>query len=182
MGKIVGIDAGTNSLSVFVRDKEGQLLHQKILDYDFCVVNTFPSGVGNGKEGEFSFAAKRTGFRCKRKQYRHKRYRKWCLLKLLIENNMCPLTMEELKCWRRYNKLEKVHRQFPTNSERFIQWMRSEFGGKVIPPYELRYELATRELDFSKEESLMKLGRALDRKSTRLNSSHTQKSRMPSSA
>lgn len=161
MEKILGIDAGTNSLSVFVRDKEGQLIHQKNLDYDFCVVNTFPSGVGNGKEGEFSFAAKRTGFRCKRKQYRHKRYRKWSLLKLLIENDMCPLTIEELKCWRRYNKLETLHRKFPINSERFIQWMRSEFGGRVIPPYELRYELATRQLDFSKEENLMKLGRAL---------------------
>ncbi|MBR5148195.1 MAG: hypothetical protein IKV15_03235 [Bacteroidaceae bacterium] len=161
MGKIVGIDAGTNSLSVFVRDKEGKLLHQKILDYDFCVVNTFPSGAGSDKKGEFSLAAQRTGFRCKRKQYRHKRYRRWSLLELLIENNMCPLTIEELKCWRQYNKLEKVQRQFPINSERFMQWMRSEFGGKVIPPYELRYELVTRELDFSKEENLMKLGRAL---------------------
>lgn len=161
MGKIVGIDAGTNSLSVFVRDKEGKLLHQKILDYDFCVVNTFPSGAGSDKKGEFSLAAQRTGFRCKRKQYRHKRYRRWSLLELLIENNMCPLTMEELKCWRQYNKLEKVQRQFPINSERFMQWMRSEFGGKVIPPYELRYELATRELDFSKKENLMKLGRVL---------------------
>lgn len=161
MGKIVGIDAGTNSLSVFVRDKEGKLLHQKILDYDFCVVNTFPSGAGSDKKGEFSLAAQRTGFRCKRKQYRHKRYRRWSLLELLIENNMCPLTMEELKCWRQYNKLEKVQRQFPINSEHFMQWMRSEFGGKVIPPYELRYELATRELDFSKEENLMKLGRVL---------------------
>lgn len=161
MEKIVGIDAGTNSLSVFVRDKEGQLLHQKNLDYDFCVVNTFPSGVGNGKEGEFSFAAKRTEFRSKRKQYRHKRYRKWSLLELLIENNMCPLTMEELNCWRRYDKFKKIQRQYPINSERFMQWMRSEFGGIMIPPYKLRYELATRLLDFSNEENLMKLGRAL---------------------
>lgn len=160
MGKIIGIDAGTSSLAVFVRDKE-ELLYQKKLDYDYCMINTFPSGVGNGQDGEFSFAAQRTGFRSKRKQYRHKRYRKWGLLKLLIENNMCPLTMEELNCWRRYNKLEKVQRQFPVNSERFMQWMRSEFGGKVIPPYELRYELATRLLDFSNEENLMKLGRAL---------------------
>lgn len=160
MGKIIGIDAGTSSLAVFVRDKE-ELLYQKKLDYDYCMINTFPSGVGNGQDGEFSFAAQRTGFRSKRKQYRHKRYLKWELLKLLIENNMCPLTMEELNCWRRYNKLEKVQRQFPVNSERFMQWMRSEFGGKVIPPYELRYELATRLLDFSNEENLMKLGRAL---------------------
>lgn len=160
MGKIIGIDAGTSSLAVFVRDKE-ELLYQKKLDYDYCMINTFPSGVGNGQDGEFSFAAQRTGFRSKRKQYRHKRYLKWGLLKLLIENNMCPLTMEELNCWRRYNKLEKVHRQFPINSERFMQWMRSEFGGKVVPPYELRYELATRQVDFSDEENLMKLGRAL---------------------
>ena len=160
MGKIIGIDAGTSSLAVFVRDKE-ELLYQKKLDYDYCMINTFPSGVGNGQDGEFSFAAQRTTFRSKRKQYRHKRYLKWELLKLLIENNMCPLTMEELNCWRRYNKLEKVQRQFPVNSERFMQWMRSEFGGKVIPPYELRYELATRLLDFSNEENLMKLGRAL---------------------
>lgn len=160
MGKIIGIDAGTSSLAVFVRDKE-ELLYQKKLDYDYCMINTFPSGVGNGQDGEFSFAAQRTAFRSKRKQYRHKRYLKWELLKLLIENNMCPLTMEELNCWRRYNKLEKVQRQFPINSEHFMRWMRSEFGGKVITPYELRYELATRQLDFSNEENLMKLGRAL---------------------
>ena len=161
MGKIIGIDAGTSSLAIFVRDKDEQKLYQKDLDYDYCMVNTFPSGVEDGKKGEFSFAAQRTGFRSKRKQYRHKRYRKWGLLKLLIENNMCPLTMEELNCWRRYNKLEKVQRQFPINSEHFMRWMRSEFGGKVITPYELRYELATRQLDFSNEENLMKLGRAL---------------------
>ena len=161
MGKIIGIDAGTNSLAIFVRDKDGQLLYQKELDYDYCMVNTFPSGVGTGKNGEFSYAAQRSGFKSKRKQYRHKRYCKWELLELLIENNMCPLTKGELNTWRNYNKLEKVHRKFPINAERFMQWMRCEFGGKVIPPYELRYELATQQLDFSKEENLMKLGRAL---------------------
>lgn len=161
MEKIIGIDAGTSSLAVFVRDKDGQLLYQKELDIDYCLVNTFPSGVGTEKNKEFSYAAQRTGFKSKRKQYRHKRYRRWNLLKLLIENNMCPLTKDELNAWRKYNKLEKVHRQFPINAERFMQWMRCEFGGKVIPPYELRYELATQQLDFSNEGNLMKLGRAL---------------------
>ena len=55
MGKIIGIDAGTSSLAVFVRDKE-ELLYQKELNYDYCMINTFPSGVGNGQDGEFSFA------------------------------------------------------------------------------------------------------------------------------
>ena len=161
MGKIIGIDAGTSSLAIFVRDKDGQRLYQKELDYDYCMVNTFPSGVGTEKNKEFSNAAQRTGFRRKRKQYRYKRYRKWELLELLIENNMCPLTKDELNAWRNYNKLEKVHRQFPINAERFMQWIRCEFSGKVIPPYKLRYELATQQLDFSNGENLMKLGRAL---------------------
>ena len=162
MGKIVGIDAGTNSLSILVRDKEGHLICQKELDYDCCMVNIFPSGVGvDEKNKEFSYAAQRTGFKSKRKQYRRKRYCKWGLLELLIKNNMCPLSMEELNIWREYNKFEKVHRQFPINTERFMQWMRSEFDGRVIPPYELRYELATRQLDFSDTENLMKLGRVL---------------------
>lgn len=161
MEKIIGIDAGTSSLAVFVRDKEGQLFYQKNLDYDYCVVNTFPSGVGSKKNQEFSYAAQRAKFKSKRKQYRHKRYRKWDLLKLLIENNLCPLTKDELNAWRKYNKLEKIHHHFPINAERFMQWMRCEFSGKVIPPFELRYELATQQLDFSQEENLMKLGRAL---------------------
>lgn len=166
MSRILGIDVGTNSLGLTVRDEN--ISNDPKEQIVFSSVNLFPSGVGNGKSGEFSYAAERTKCRSLRKIYRVRRYRKWATLRLLIEdesNSYCPLTKDELRGWMTYDKEEGLNRKYPVNSAAFQQWIRLDFNGDGVPdyasPYELRNELATVQLDFSLEENRFKLGRAL---------------------
>lgn len=163
MGNTLGIDAGTNSLGLFVRKNSGEVIYHDQIE--FCSVELFDSGVGNGKNGEFSLAANRTKFRGQRNLYKIRKYRKWSTLKLLIENELCPLRMEELNRWRHYNKYSEKKHEYPVDSLPFQQWIRLDFDCDGKPdynnPYELRAELATVRLDLSVEENRYKLGRAL---------------------
>ena len=90
MEKIIGIDLGTNSIGWAIREVDIALDNQ-IVDKG---VLTFDKGVGEGKSGEFPLVQKRTESRHKRKNYQAEKYRKWQLLKCLIDNNLCPLTKE----------------------------------------------------------------------------------------
>lgn len=166
MSRILGIDVGTNSLGLTVRDDS--ISNKPEEQIVFSSVNLFPSGVGNGKSGEFSYAAERTKYRSQRKIYRVRRYRKWATLRLLIEdeeNAYCPLTKTELERWMKYDKEEGLQREYPIDSVAFQQWIRLDFNGDGIPdytsPYELRNELATAQLDFTIAENRFKLGRAM---------------------
>lgn len=166
MSRILGIDVGTNSLGLTVRDESiSNKPEEQII---FSSVSLFPSGVGNGKSGEFSFAAERTKNRSQRKLYRVRRYRKWATLRLLINDDTCsycPLSKEDLKKWMTYDKEEGNNRIYPVDSVAFQQWISLDFNGDGLPdytsPYELRHELATVQLDFNQEENRYKLGRAL---------------------
>lgn len=166
MGRILGIDVGTNSLGLVVRDED--ISTNPTEQIVFSSVNLFNSGVGNGQSGEFSFAAERTKSRRPRKLYRVRRYRKWATLKLLIgngDNNYCPLTTSELEQWTTYDKQKGLTRKYPIDAIRFQQWIRLDFNGDGKPeyssPYELRNELATKQLDFNEEINRFKLGRAI---------------------
>lgn len=163
MSRILGIDVGTNSLGLTVRDDS--ISNNPEEQIEFSSVNLFQSGVGNGKSGEFSFAAERTKYRSQRKLYRVRRYRKWATLELLINEGCCPLTIEELDKWRRYDKVTTGGREYPICSIAFQQWIKLDFNGDGIPdyssPYELRNELATIQMDFTIEENRFKLGRAM---------------------
>ena len=151
MGRILGIDVGTNSLGLVVSDED--ISTNPTEQIVFSSVNLFNSGVGNGQSGEFSFAAERTKSRRPRKLYRVRRYRKWATLKLLIgngDNNYCPLTTSELEQWTIYDKQKGLTRKYPIDAIRFQQWIRLDFNGDGKPeyssPYELRNELATKQL------------------------------------
>ena len=166
MGRILGIDVGTNSLGLVVRDED--ISTNPTEQIVFSSVNLFDSGVGSGQNGEFSFAAERTKFRRPRKLYKVRRYRKWETLKLLIENSdkkYCPLSPSELEHWTTYDKKRGLKRTYPINAIQFQQWIRLDFDGDGIPdyssPYELRNELATKQLDFEEEINRFKLGRAI---------------------
>ena len=52
---------------------------------DFYTSIIFKSGIGNGKKGEFSYAAERTKKRSPRRLYQARKYRIWETLKVLIE-------------------------------------------------------------------------------------------------
>ncbi len=192
MGKIFGLDLGTNSIGWAIRetdinDREYYLtsykreksptinIENEIVDYGVVV---FKKGVGEGKAGEFSLAAERRANRSKRRLYNAKRYRKWELLKVLIQNNMCPLTEGELRLWSIGNwqevdgKMRNLGRIYPLGNEDFQKWLAFDpvyFGTKGVSekgnpirknPYDLRFELLQEEEinEFTKRQ---KVGRAL---------------------
>jgi len=137
MEKILGIDLGTNSIGWAIRDlnvSDNQIIDKGVL--------TFDKGVAEDKSGEHPMVQKRTNARGIRRNYQAEKYRKWELLKTLIENNMCPLTMDELNDWRHYTK--GVGRKYP-QSKKFIQWLRFDFDGDGKTDFE--------RLGFSKHES-----------------------------
>ena len=88
--KILGIDLGTNSLGIALRDPNinGNIIDQ--LEYFTSII--FQSGVGTGKSGEYSFAAERRKYRSTRRLYQARKYRIWATLRLLINHGCCPLS------------------------------------------------------------------------------------------
>lgn len=163
MAKFLGIDLGTNSIGLTVRNTTSgkEIIEQ--LDYFSSIV--FKKGVGVGKSGEYSYAAERTKNRSARRLYQARKYRIWETLKVLVEYGYCPLSIEGLDKWRKYDKTKGLKRQYPINELLFEQWVRLDFNGDGISdyssPYQLRDELATQQLDFSIKENCYRLGRAL---------------------
>lgn len=138
MEKILGLDLGTNSIGWAIREVNNELENQ-IIDKG---VLTFDKGVAEDKSGEHPMVQKRTESRGKRRNYQAEKYRKWNLLECLIENNMCPLTIDELNEWRHYKK--GFGRKYP-QSKNFIDWLRFDFDGDGKPDFE--------RLGFNKHES-----------------------------
>lgn len=163
MGKILGLDLGTNSIGLAVRNLDDEDLLKNQLEYFTSII--FPSGVGKDKTGEFSFAAQRTKYRSARRLYQSRKYRLWATLKLLIENGYCPLSMENLEKWSKYDKEKGLKREYPIDANEFEQWIRLDFDGDGIAdyssPYQLRTELMNRQFDFNNQVERYKLGRAL---------------------
>lgn len=163
MAKTFSLDLGTASIGYAIRntDNENDIIEQ--LDNFGSVV--FQKGVGNSKTGEFSYAAERTKHRSSRRLYQARKYRIWKTLIVLIENGFCPLSLDNLDKWRKYDKEKGLKRQYPVDDVKFEQWVRLDFDGDGKPdyssPYQLRAELATTQLDFSQEINKYKLGRAL---------------------
>lgn len=54
-------------------------------------------------------------------------------MKCLIENKMCPLTIDDLNNWKHYKK--GSGRKYP-QSEKFVQWLRFDFNGDGKPDFE----------------------------------------------
>src|SRR5690606_12668611 len=101
MSNIFGLDLGTNSIGWALRNPD--LTDNQIEKFG---VLTFNKGVGNGKTGEFSYAAERTKKRSTRRLYQARKYRLWATLEHLINEKYCPLSIENLNKWRKYNKKE----------------------------------------------------------------------------
>jgi CRISPR-associated endonuclease Csn1 len=164
MNKILGIDLGTNSIGWALRNPD--LTVNQIEKFG---VITFKKGVGLGKTGEYSYAAERTKKRSTRRLYQSRKYRLWTTLQHLIDEGYCPLSIEDLNRWRRYNKEEALKnnnagRVYPTDNLGFDAWIKLDFNNDGKPdytsPYQLRKELAEIKLNFEKEEDRFKLGRA----------------------
>lgn len=136
--KRLGIDLGTNSLGWAIL--EGDAVKN-------CGVLIFEQGIPaeKGVEAPQSPAGERTAFRAARRLKFRRRLRKYHVLKLLIENQMCPLTLPELKRW--------ISRGvFPIENREFIAWLNST---RESNPYYFRAQAATAKIP------PFELGRAL---------------------
>lgn len=116
MDKTLGIDLGTNSIGMTFKEDDF---------FKWYGVYVFSKGVGEGKSGEFSLAAERTKHRSSRRLYNARRYRKWETLKVLIQNDFCPLSMDKLNNWKHYKK--GIGRVFPVKDQAFQNWIKLDF-------------------------------------------------------
>ncbi len=163
MNKTLGLDPGTNSIGISLRneDKGKNIIEQ--LEYFSSII--FKSGVGEKKGVEFSYAAERTKKRTTRRLYQARKYRIWATLKLLIENGYCPLSINDLEKWSKYDKEKGLKRQYPTDAIEFERWVRLDFNGDGVSdyssPFQLRAELMEKQFDFSNQTDRHKLGRAI---------------------
>jgi len=128
MAKILGLDLGTNSIGWAVVDDEKNKIEE-------AGVRIFPEGViaktiGTGDKEVSKNASRRESRQTRRGFYRH-RLRRIKLLEALIEFEMCPLTYDELKQWKQYDKRKgQAGKTFP-NSLKFVNWLK-------LNPYTLR--------------------------------------------
>lgn len=146
MTKILGLDLGTNSIGWAITEQQDD--HFTLLDRG---VDIFQEGVNRTKSGEEPMVKIRTDARALRRHYYRRRLRKIEVLKVLVENNLCPyLGNEQLEAWR-YKK------QYPL-AEEFMQWLRSSDSNN---PYTDRFKSLTEALNLNKIEDRYTLGRAL---------------------
>lgn len=169
MYNILGLDLGTNSIGWAIRDLNSDTEDQ-IVDYGVVI---FKKGVGEGKSGEYSLAAERRTNRSKRRLYNAKRYRKWATLKVLSENRMCPLSIEELKLWSAgiWQDGKNKGRLYPSSPD-FKAWLAMDFERieknipeeiKLNPEFANTYFLRTNLLEnvnLTDKNRLYKIGRA----------------------
>ncbi|NLN74487.1 MAG: hypothetical protein GX140_09640 [Bacteroidales bacterium] len=82
---------------------------------------------------------------------------------MLIENDMCPLSIDELNNWKNYKK--GVGRVYPVDNIPFQKWISLDFDNDGVSdytsPYQLRRELITKKYDLENKIERQKLGRAL---------------------
>lgn len=101
--RILGIDTGTNSIGWAIVDYDNEALEYKYTLIDKGV-NIFQEGVKIEKGIESSKAADRSEHKHQRVGYWRRKIRKIKLLRLLIDNKLCPpLSAESLKngVWKR---------------------------------------------------------------------------------
>lgn len=147
MSKILGLDLGTNSIGWAITEQEDSIY--KLLDGG---VDVFQEGVNRVKGNEKPAVQERTIARASRRHFFRRRLRKIELLKILIEEKMCPpLRPEQLNAWR-------YKRQYPMD-EAFLAWQRTDERCDKNP-YHDRYLALTSSLDLSKEHDRFILGRA----------------------
>ncbi|WP_339611875.1 type II CRISPR RNA-guided endonuclease Cas9, partial [uncultured Planktosalinus sp.] len=132
MAKVLGLDLGTNSIgwALINQEKTGNKLEDK-------GVLIFSEGVKKEKGQEKSRAAERTGFRSARRIKFRRKIRKYQTLLVLAKYNMCPLSIEEVKEWRKSN-----FKKYPAKPD-FLEWLRTD-EDKMINPYYFR-DKASRE-------------------------------------
>ena len=112
MKKTLGLDLGANSLGWAILDD----LTCDVIDKGVVI---FPEGVELDASTSLETpAAVRRAARMSRRMKFRRKLRKWNLLKVLIDNGMCPLTQAELDLWRKEGN-------YPLGNCDFIAWLKS---------------------------------------------------------
>ena len=112
MKKTLGLDLGSNSLGwAILDDITGDILDKGVL--------VFPEGVDldAGSSLETPAAIRRAARMARRMKFRRK-LRKWHLLKILIDVEMCPLTHAELEEWKKTGR-------YPLGNKAFLEWLKA---------------------------------------------------------
>jgi len=118
MYQTLGLDLGTNSLGwAILYDPPAKIddTSAKIVDKGVLI---FPEGMDENKSSLETPAAERRAKRMARRMKFRRKMRKWMLLKLLIDNGMCPLKEEELEEWKKHGK-------YPVENKLFIHWLKA---------------------------------------------------------
>jgi CRISPR-associated endonuclease Csn1 len=163
MAKTLGLDLGTNSVGWAVVEKN------RINNNEFKTtlkdkgVVIFSEGVKKEKGSEKSRAAERTNFRSARRIKFRRKLRKYKTLKVLINDGMCPLTIDELEKWRLYKNPETTKNEsfknYPTNSD-FLDWLKTDEENNKNPYY-FRDKFSRQKYDWENNKTLKEeLGRA----------------------
>ncbi len=134
MPKKLGVFIDSNAIGWALVDLPGY----HIIDMG---THVFPVGNENFGMGQREVSKKfnKRIFRLRRVRYAHIRVRKIYLLKVLVKNKMCPLSLKELEAWQ-------VSKQAPRDN--FETWMK-------LDPYELRNKALREQIN------LYELGRIL---------------------
>ena len=149
MGKILGLDLGTNSLgwAIVMESENGDYT---LIDKG---VDIFQEGVAREKNVEKPAVQDRTNARALRRHYFRRRLRKIALLRVLTAHDLCPpLTDAQLDNWRK-------RKEYPMD-EAFLLWQRTD-DNRDKNPYHDRYRALTERLDLGVQAERYVLGRAL---------------------
>ncbi|MDA3871691.1 MAG: type II CRISPR RNA-guided endonuclease Cas9, partial [Candidatus Marinimicrobia bacterium] len=131
MAKTLGLDLGTNSIGWAIIENGKNEYNKNTTSLLDKGVLIFSEGVKNEKGQESSRAAERTEFRSSRKLNFRRKLRKYETLLVLAKNEMCPLTIEDVRSWRKSN-----FKKYPTNPD-FLNWLKTD-DEKSINPYLFR--------------------------------------------
>jgi len=125
----LGLDLGSSSNGWTLREDDKIIANGVII---------FDSGMTKGQGGYSSPTKDRRTARSKRRLIQARKYRKWALLEVLL-NEFVPLDKFEFEQWSKYKKGNT--QKFPEN-EKFLKWLACDFnyegGIKYNNPYELR--------------------------------------------
>ena len=125
----LGYDIGSSSIG-WCFTVNGEIAKKGVVRFD--------SGMSKEQAGYVSPTKERREARSKRNLIRARKYRKWDLLEILVEE-YAPLNKIELEVWSKYKK--RQIKKFPEN-EKFLKWLACDFtyegGIKYKNPYDLR--------------------------------------------
>ncbi|MEK7263706.1 MAG: type II CRISPR RNA-guided endonuclease Cas9 [Bacteroidota bacterium] len=165
MAKILGLDLGTNSIGWAVVNEEKKPHQYSYFSLLEKGVHIFSEGVKNEKGNESSKAAERTKFRSARRLKFRRKLRKYETLKVLLQNNMCPLTLDELEKWHSFKEPTsgkiKSFKHYP-QSEFFLNWLHTDNeGDKEQKKQAIKNPYYFRAKAISEKITPYQLGRAL---------------------